>query len=210
MSTTKQGLFREAGVSGALFGEVVGVVGAAMRNPGHEGLSLGAVHAAEALARRLAAAGPPAWDPPPDAAPDLAQVWAPDAGRGGVGGLSRASSRASDATEGSPTRRPRRDPGADPKGSVAPWTALLGALALVARHDPRPAVADAAADTLLGIVAGFGRGWRRAEWAAAREAAVVYLLALPYPQPYAGAPVHTVHTPNTWAPNTAKQQSVHW
>lgn len=31
---------------------------AAMRNPAHEGLSLGAVHACEALARRLAAAGP--------------------------------------------------------------------------------------------------------------------------------------------------------
>ncbi len=42
----------------ARFGAVVGVVAAAMRNPAHEGLSLGAVHASEALARRLAHAGP--------------------------------------------------------------------------------------------------------------------------------------------------------
>ena len=168
------------------------MVGAAMRNPGHEGLSLGAVHAAESLARRLAAAGPPAWDPSPAVAPDLAQGWAAEGGRGGAGGLSRASSRASDATEGSPTKALRRDPSTGPKRSAAPWAALLGALALVARHDPRPPVADAAADTLLGVVAGFGGAWRRGEWAVAREAAVVYLLTLPSAQPSAGAPVHTV------------------
>jgi len=55
-----EGLFREGGVGGELFADVAGVAAAAMRNPAHEGLSLGAVHAAEALARRLAAAGPQA------------------------------------------------------------------------------------------------------------------------------------------------------
>lgn len=72
----------------------------------------------------------------------------------------------------------------------APWVALLGGLALVARHDPRPAVADAAAGALLGALAGHGGGWRAAEWRAGRDAAVGYLLALPFPRLYEGAPRH--------------------
>ncbi len=48
-----------------------------------------------------------------------------------------------------------------------PWGFLMGAFAEVARHDPRPAVADAAAAALVEVVQAHCRGWDAPSWQAA-------------------------------------------
>ena len=50
------------------------------------------------------------------------------------------------------------------EGAGHPWGYLAGALGEVARHDPRPAVADAAAAALLEVVAAHAGRWDQAAW----------------------------------------------
>ena len=61
-----------------------------------------------------------------------------------------------------------------------PWGALLAAFALVARHDPRPRVADAAANALLDCAAQHCQFWTQRVWAAVHARAVAYVLELPF------------------------------
>ena len=63
--------------------------------------------------------------------------------------------------------------------STTPWDATLAALATVARHDPRPMVADAAAAALFEVAADVAPRWRAAGWRAFGGHAVRYCLDLP-------------------------------
>ena len=62
-----------------------------------------------------------------------------------------------------------------------PWALLLGSLAVVARHDPRPRVADAAAQALLEVMQDNCKDWDATSWRASYERAVSYLFELPTP-----------------------------
>jgi hypothetical protein len=61
-----------------------------------------------------------------------------------------------------------------------PWGLLLAAFALVARHDPRPRVADAAAAALLDAAQKHCALWGRPEWASMQGRALAYVLDLPF------------------------------
>ena len=131
-----ESLYRAPGARG---GAVVGLavaLGAAMRNPAHEQLSVGAAFELQSVARRLAAAASADGDAPTPASP-----------RGG------------DAT---PT----------------PWDAVLAAFASVARHDPRPVVADAAA-AAAEAAAECAPRWSKAAWRAYGSHTLRYTLDLP-------------------------------
>lgn len=60
-----------------------------------------------------------------------------------------------------------------------PWGKLAGAFAEVARHDPRPAVADAAALALIETLKLHGDGWDVAAWDAVYLRGLAYMLDLP-------------------------------
>ena len=62
-----------------------------------------------------------------------------------------------------------------------PWALLLGSLAVVARHDPRPRVADAAAQALLEVMQHNCKDWDAGSWRASYERAISYLFELPTP-----------------------------
>ena len=62
-----------------------------------------------------------------------------------------------------------------------PWALLLGSLAVVARHDPRPRVADAAAQALLEVMQDNCQDWDASSWRTSYERAVSYLFELPTP-----------------------------
>jgi len=55
----------------------------------------------------------------------------------------------------------------DSAAAENPWGFLMGAFAEVARHDPRPHVADAAAAALAEVVQAHCRGWDAPCWQAA-------------------------------------------
>lgn len=62
----------------------------------------------------------------------------------------------------------------------AEWTTLFGVLALVARHDPRKRVADAASNSLLNIVkTRSSSSWNQDLWFMFWEHGVQYALDLP-------------------------------
>lgn len=61
----------------------------------------------------------------------------------------------------------------------SPWGLLSGALAVVARHDPRPPVADAAAAALVEIMEVHCSGWNVAAWDAVYLRGIAYMLELP-------------------------------
>lgn len=63
-----------------------------------------------------------------------------------------------------------------------PWGTLLSAFALVARHDPRPRVADAAGAALLDAAQKHCGQWNAVEWASVQSRAVAYVLELPFPR----------------------------
>lgn len=58
---------------------------------------------------------------------------------------------------------------------------MLAALALVARHDPRPRVADAAAAAVVGCAEAHYGGWSAAVWDSVLRRALSYIVDLPYP-----------------------------
>lgn len=62
-----------------------------------------------------------------------------------------------------------------------PWGHLLAALALVARHDPRPRVANAAAAATIVCVEKHCGGWPAAVWDSVYARALSYILDLPFP-----------------------------
>jgi len=59
------------------------------------------------------------------------------------------------------------------------WSRLVTALSMVARHDPRPPVADAAAAALLGLLEAHGEQWEGAVWERAWHQGPAYLLEVP-------------------------------
>ena len=72
-----------------------------------------------------------------------------------------------------------------------PWGRLARALAMVARHDPRPAVADAAAAVLLDVAEAHAGAWNQAAWTQVWAQGFAYALELPLPRtaPPHAAPV---------------------
>ena len=132
-----ESLYRAPGARGAAVVGLAVALGATMRNPAHEQLSVGAAFALQNVARSLAAASADDCDAPLPASP-----------RGG------------DAT---PT----------------PWDAVLAAFASVARHDPRPVVADAAAAAAAEAAAECAPRWSTAAWRAYGGHTLRYTLDLP-------------------------------
>ena len=72
-----------------------------------------------------------------------------------------------------------------------PWSALLGAFALVGRHDPRARVADSAASALLDCCCRHAGAWPGHVWRSVHGRAVAYLLDLPFARLAEGAVVRT-------------------
>ena len=68
----------------------------------------------------------------------------------------------------------------------------MTALAMVARHDPRPPVANAAAAALLGLLEAHAEQWEGSVWDAAWQRGLAYLLEVPSllesPEPSSSAP----------------------
>lgn len=64
-------------------------------------------------------------------------------------------------------------------GKENPWGLLSGSLAEIARHDPRPRVADAAAAALLEIMEVHSSKWDAASWNAVYLRGIAYMLELP-------------------------------
>jgi hypothetical protein len=60
-----------------------------------------------------------------------------------------------------------------------PWALVLGTLSMVARHDPRSAIADVAADVLLEVIEEFCPAWEGATWAVTYAQGIGYLFDLP-------------------------------
>lgn len=65
----------------------------------------------------------------------------------------------------------------------------MAILTLVARHDPRPSVADAAAKSLLQIIQTHGSEWQPNVWPCALTKGIAYLLDFPPPNANPDAPV---------------------
>ena len=77
-----------------------------------------------------------------------------------------------------------------PAQADEPWSVLLGAFALVGRHDPRPRVADSAASALLDCCCRHAGAWPGHVWGSVHGRAVAYLLDLPFARLAEGAVVH--------------------
>lgn len=63
--------------------------------------------------------------------------------------------------------------------SIENWRQVLAVVTLVARHDPRLKVADAAAGTLTTVIQTYGPAWQPAVWSFAWQKGFSYLLSLP-------------------------------
>ena len=68
-----------------------------------------------------------------------------------------------------------------------PWGRLARALAIVARHDPRPAVADTAAAVLLDVAEAHAGSWNQTAWTQVWAQGFAYALELPDPRSGSGA-----------------------
>ena len=69
------------------------------------------------------------------------------------------------------------------------WRQLLAILTLVARHDPRPAVADAAAAALMQVIKTHSHEWQANVWSTALAKGIAYLLDFPKPHANLDTPV---------------------
>eukprot|EP00884_Botryococcus_braunii_P009957 jgi/Botrbrau1/18963/Bobra.0798s0002.1 len=163
-------MFREGGLGTEGVPSVVGVVAAAARNPVAEGSSVEAVFLLKSIARRLTSASAErsisgtdreATSPLPGATSAL--PGATSALPGATSGLSAAGSGLSAAAS----------------AEQSPWVLVLGTLSVVARHDPRAAVADTAANVVLEVLESYCQKWDSATWAAIQAPVIGYLFDLP-------------------------------
>jgi len=167
-----EALFRHRGCRRAATRGVVAALATAMRNPAHEQLSISAGFALQVVARRLAEAGVGSSrgengggdDGDDDDEEYLAAVAA-----------AREAAASSD-TSSSSACLPLYLPSA--------WDDALSAFAAVARHDPRPAVADAAAAALFEVCSEVAGSWSSSSssssgWRAFGGHAIRYVLDLP-------------------------------
>ena len=87
------------------------------------------------------------------------------------------------------------------------WSRLVTVLAMVARHDSRPPVADAAAAALLGLLEAHGEQWEASVWEAAWQRGPAYVLDVPglseAPQPPSASPVMAAVIPLAFSPQSA-------
>ncbi|KAK9804748.1 hypothetical protein WJX72_003264 [[Myrmecia] bisecta] len=164
-----EALYRGLGVGHEYFADCVTMVSTAMRNPIDEDLSIGAGYILQSLARRLAASSPQDWK------------------------LRRNKSLRVSRQTGDPALDGSRSPDTphtpkEPSNPLAdhPWAQLLSAFAMVARHDPRPRVANECAHCMLEVLEGYSQAWDAAIWQVAHKAGIAYLLELPFP-PTAGS-----------------------
>ncbi|KAK9904753.1 hypothetical protein WJX75_001787 [Coccomyxa subellipsoidea] len=156
-------LFRGCGLGHELFPDAVAAVAAAARNPAHEDLSIAAVWALKDVGKRLADA--------PASELERSQQQGARLHRS----LSADRDAAADGAEAAQT------PQHGKAVAEEPWGLLLAALALVARHDPRPRVADAAAAAVVGCAEAHYGGWSAAVWDSVLRRALSYIVDLPYP-----------------------------
>ncbi|BDA49435.1 probable Brefeldin A-inhibited guanine nucleotide-exchange protein [Coccomyxa sp. Obi] len=156
-------LFRGCGLGHELFPDAVAALAAAARNPAAEELSIEAVWALQGVSQRLANA--------PALELDGLQQQEPRLHRS----LSADRETAGDGTNDRQLSKPSRSEVQEP------WGLLLAALALVARHDPRTAVADAAAAAALGCAQAHCGGWPGPVWASVHRRALSYIVDLPFP-----------------------------
>ena len=75
------------------------------------------------------------------------------------------------------------------------WRQLTAIVTLVARHDPRPLVADTAAQSLLAMVQAHAQRWTPAVWNCVFDKGIAYLLDIPPPYAETDAPVVTPFAP---------------
>lgn len=154
-------LYADVGVGHQHFLGIVTAVAATMRSPFHAELSISAVHVMQSVAQRLSQSDPEVWDTPSVA---MKMPFATPA----------------------PSRRPSEAgshaPGSEAGAPEHPWGLVLGQFATVARHDPRPEVADEAAAVLLEVIQAFSSQWESDIWQVVFTGALAYLFELPKSQ----------------------------
>ncbi|DBA73285.1 hypothetical protein WJX77_003623 [Trebouxia sp. C0004] len=154
-------LYADVGVGHQHFLGIVTAVAATMRSPYHAELSISAVHVMQSVAQRLSQSDPRVWDTPSIA---LKMPF----------------------TTPAPSRRPSEAGSHAPRSEAGtpdhPWGLVLGQFATVARHDPRPEVADEAVAVLLEVVQAFSSQWESHTWHLAFTGPLAYLFDLPKSQ----------------------------
>ena len=92
------------------------------------------------------------------------------------------------------------------QNSEEAWRQLLAVITLVARHDPRPVVADSAAASLMQIVEAHAAQWQADIWTCMLKKGMAYLLDFPPSQAPPNHPVvcHCLLWPSSsfsWGPS---------
>lgn len=154
-------LYADVGVGHQHLVPIVTAVAATMRSPYHAELSVSAVHVMQSVAQRLSQSDPQVWDTP-TIAMKMPFATPPPSRR-----PSEAGSHAPGSEAGTPDH---------------PWGLVLGQFATVARHDPRPEVADEAVAVLLEVLQAFSSQWESDTWHLAVTGPLAYLFDLPKSQ----------------------------
>ncbi|KAL0043362.1 hypothetical protein WJX79_002614 [Trebouxia sp. C0005] len=154
-------LYADVGVGHQHFLGIVTAVAAAMRSPHHAELSISAVHVMQSVAQRLSQSDPQVWDTP---------------------SIAMKIPFATPAPSRRPSEAGSRAPGSEAGTPDHPWGLVLGQFATVARHDPRPEVADEAVAVLLEVLQAFSSQWDSDTWHLAFSGPLAYLFDLPKSQ----------------------------